>query len=211
MGLLDIIVTIILVAGLITGIKDGLVKRVLGLGGLIAGIIIGKRIYRSVAAKLTPLLGTSEKTTQIIAFALILIIVPLIFSLIAWFIGNLLKTAGLGWVNRLLGGIIGVITNALIVGLFFIGIESFDTHEVLLSQEKRDASVFYYPLYRTTGLFIKDVREQIDHWKETHSEESEDSETDEDVKDSDNPEDTDSSGKTEESGKKQLQSFEEVV
>lgn len=211
MGLLDIIVTIILVAGLITGIKDGLVKRVLGLGGLIAGIIIGKRIYLSVAAKLTPLLGTSEKTTQIIAFALILIIVPLIFSLIAWLIGNLLKTAGLGWVNRLLGGIIGVITNALIAGLFFIGIESFDTHEVLLSQEKRDASVFYYPLYRTTGLFIKDVREQIEHWKETHSEEPEDSETDEDVKDSDNPEDSDTSGKTEESGKKQLQSFEEVV
>jgi membrane protein required for colicin V production len=211
MGLLDIIVTIILVAGLITGIKDGLVKRVLGLGGLIAGIIIGKRIYLSVAAKLTPLLGTSEKTTQIIAFALILIIVPLIFSLIAWLIGNLLKTAGLGWVNRLLGGIIGVITNALIVGLIFIGIESFDTHEVLLSQENRDASVFYYPLYRTTGLFIKDVREQIDHWKETHSEEPEDSETDEDAKDSDNPEDSDTSGKTEGSGKKQLQSFEEVV
>ena len=211
MGLLDIIVTIILVAGLITGIKDGLVKRVLGLGGLIAGIIIGKRIYLSVAAKLTPLLGTSEKTTQIIAFALILIIVPLIFSLIAWLIGNLLKTAGLGWVNRLLGGIIGIITNALIVGLIFIGIESFDTHEVLLSQENRDASVFYYPLYRTTGLFIKDVREQIDHWKETHSEEPEDSETDEDVKDSENPEDSDTSGKTEESGKKQLQSFEEVV
>lgn len=211
MGLLDIIVTIILVAGLITGIKDGLVKRVLGLGGLIAGIIIGKRIYLSVAAKLTPLLGTSEKTTQIIAFALILIIVPLIFSLIAWLIGNLLKTAGLGWVNRLLGGIIGVITNALIVGLIFIGIESFDTHEVLLSQENRDASVFYYPLYRTTGLFIKDVREQIDHWKETHSEEPEDSETDEDIKDPDNPEDSDTSGKTEKTGKKQLQSFEEVV
>ena len=36
MELIDIIVAVLLVIGLITGIKDGLVKRVLGLVGLIA-------------------------------------------------------------------------------------------------------------------------------------------------------------------------------
>lgn len=205
MELIDIIVAVLLVVGLVTGIKDGLVKRVLGLAGLIAGLIVGKKIYLSVAAKLTPFLGTSEKTTQIVAFVLILIAVPLIFSLIAWLIGNLLKTAGLGWVNRLLGGIIGVITNALVIGLLFIGIETFDTHESLLSHEKKDASLFFYPLYRSTGLFIKDVREQIDHWKETHPD---------DAEDSDDAENSGKSGKSGTSGKtqkKQRQSFEEVV
>lgn len=199
MEILDIIVLVLLVIGLITGIKDGVVKRVLGLVGLVAGLIIGKKIYLSVAEKLMPFLGMSEKTTQIIAFALILIIVPLIFSLIAWLIGNLLKTAGLGWVNRLLGGIIGVITNALFVGLVFVGIESFDTHEVLLSKEKKEASLFFYPLYQSTGLLIKDVRTQIERWKETHAEDSEDAE------DADNTENSDKSDK------KDLQSFEEVV
>ena len=199
MELIDIIVTILLVIGLITGIKDGLVKRVLGLAGLIAGLIIGKKIYLSVAAKLTPFLGTSEKTTQIIAFALILIAVPLIFSLIAWLIGNLLKTAGLGWVNRLLGGFIGVITNALVVGLFFVAIESFDTHEALLSHEKKEASLFFYPLHQTTGLFIKDVRAQIEHWKEMHDEAT-DEESDEKTEE---PE--------ENTEKPELQSFEEIV
>ena len=199
MELIDIIVSVLLVIGLITGIKDGLVKRVLGLAGLIAGLIIGKKIYLSVAAKLTPFLGTSEKTTQIIAFALILIVVPLIFSLIAWLIGNLLKTAGLGWVNRLLGGIIGVITNALFVGLLFVGIESFDTHETFLSHEKKEASIFFYPLYQTTGLLIKDVRAQIEHWKEMH-EETTDKESDEKTEE---PE--------ENTEKPELQSFEEIV
>ena len=202
MEILDIIVLVLLVIGLITGMKDGLVKRVLGLVGLVAGLIIGKKIYLSVAEKLMPFLGMSEKTTQIIAFALILIIVPLIFSLIAWLIGNMLKTAGLGWVNRLLGGIIGVITNALFVGLIFVGIESFDTHEVMLSKEKKEASLFFYPLYQSTGLLIKDVRTQIERWKEAHAEEAEDAE------DAGNTENSDDSDK---SDKKDLQSFEEVV
>jgi len=202
MEILDIIVLVLLVIGLITGMKDGLVKRVLGLVGLVAGLIIGKKIYLSVAEKLMPFLGMSEKTTQIIAFALILIIVPLIFSLIAWLIGNLLKTAGLGWVNRLLGGIIGVITNALFVGLIFVGIESFDTHEVMLSKEKKEASLFFYPLYQSTGLLIKDVRTQIERWKEAHAEDAEDAE------DAGNTENSDDSDK---SDKKDLQSFEEVV
>jgi len=205
MEILDIIVLVLLVIGLITGMKDGLVKRVLGLVGLVAGLIIGKKIYLSVAEKLMPFLGMSEKTTQIIAFALILIIVPLIFSLIAWLIGNLLKTAGLGWVNRLLGGIIGVITNALFVGLIFVGIESFDTHEVMLSKEKKEASLFFYPLYQSTGLLIKDVRTQIERWKEAHAEDAEDAE------DAGNTENSDDSDKSDKSDKKDLQSFEEVV
>lgn len=199
MEILDIIVLVLLVIGLITGMKDGLVKRVLGLVGLVAGLIIGKKIYLSVAEKLMPFLGMSEKTTQIIAFALILIIVPLIFSLIAWLIGNMLKTAGLGWVNRLLGGIIGIITNALFVGLIFVGIESFDTHEVMLSKEKKEASLFFYPLYQSTGLLIKDVRTQIERWKEAHAEEAEDAGN------------TENSDDADKSDKKDLQSFEEVV
>ena len=196
MELVDIIVIVLLIVGLITGIKDGVVKRVLGLVGLIAGLLIAQKIYLSVAVKLTPILGTSEKTTQIIAFSLILVVVPLIFSLIAWLIGNLLKTAGLGWVNRLLGGVIGVVTNALFVGLIFVGIESFDTREIVLSQEKKDASLFFYPLHQTTGLLIKDVRTQIEHWKDAHADDSDE---------------CDGSEKSGKSDKKELQSFEEVV
>ena len=198
MELIDIIVAVLLVIGLITGIKDGLVKRVLGLVGLIAGLLIGKAIYLSVAESLKPILGMPEKTTQIVAFVLILIVVPLVFSLIAWLISNLLKNVGLGWVNRLLGGLVGVLTNALILGLVFIGIESFDTHETLISSEKKEASLFFYPLSHSTGILIKDVREQIDRWRESHP--------------SNTPESPDSPGNQEpEKPQDQLQSFEEVV
>lgn len=172
MEIVDIIIAVLLVIGLIEGIKDGLVKQVAGLVGLVAGLLIGKALYLKVADQLTPFLGTSEKTTQIIAFALIMVIVPLAFSLIAWLISKLLHSVGLGWVNRLLGAAVGAVKYALIAGLIITGIESFDSHGLLISQEKKDSSIFYYPLYNTTGILIKDVKEQIEVWKETHGEDA---------------------------------------
>ena len=174
MGIVDIIIAILLVVGLVAGLKDGMVKQVAGLVGLVAGVLVGKALYLSVAAELTPVLATSEKTTQIIAFALIMVLVPLIFSAIAWLISKLLKSVGLGWLNRLGGGIVGIIEYALIAGLLITGIESFDTYDVIISKEKKESSVFYYALYNTTGLLIKDVKEQIADWKERHGEEADD-------------------------------------
>ena len=201
MELLDIIVLVLFVAGLVSGIKEGLVKQVMGLVGFIAGLFIGKAIYLSVAEKLTPFLGVSEKTTRIIAFALILILVPLLFSLIAWLISKFLKSVGLGWVNRLLGGLVSIVTTALVIGLVFVGIESFDTNEVILSKEKKESSIFFTPLSHTAGVLIQDVRKEISEWRQAHD--SEDEACDDDTRD-------DSNEKKKEE-KRELQSFEEVV
>ena len=168
MEIIDIIILVLLVIGFISGLKDGLVKQAAGLIGLVAGLLLGKKLYLFVAAQLTPLLGMSERTTQIVAFVLILIVVPLLFSLVAWLISKLLKGVGLGWINRLLGGVAGAVEYALFVGLVITAIESFDFMGHLLSREKKEASVLYYPIYNATGILINDVREHVEEWKHDH-------------------------------------------
>ena len=197
METIDIIIAVLLAIGFISGLKDGLVKQAAGLIGLVAGLLLSKKLYLSVAAELTPLLGMSERTTQIVAFVLILIIVPLLCSLVAWLISKLLKGVGLGWINRLLGGAAGIVEYALFAGLIITAIESFDFRGHLLSSEKKEASVLYYPIYNVTGVLIDDVREQIEKWKEDDSDDAEPAPT---VKDDKAP-DTPSS----------MPSFEEVV
>lgn len=177
MEVIDIIIAIIIAVGFIGGLKDGLVKQAAGLVGLVAGLLLSKKLYLSVAATLNPLLGMSERTTQIVAFILILIVVPLLFSLVAWLISKLLKSVGLGWVNRLLGGVAGILEHAVIVGLIITAIESFDFTGHLISQEKKDASVLYYPIYNVTGVLINDVREQIEDWKQEQKDKEADPET----------------------------------
>lgn len=154
-----------LAIGFITGVKQGLVKQAAGLVGLVLGLLLSKKLYLTVAAKLTPLLGMSERTGQIVAFVLILILVPMVFSVVALFISRLMKGMGLGWINRLVGGCIGLVEYMLCVGLLITLLETFDISGRFVDKQKKEASILYYPIYNISGVLINDVRKQIEECK----------------------------------------------
>lgn len=173
MGTIDIIIAILLLIGVIAGLKEGFVKQIAALVGLVAGLLVGKMLYLTVAEQIQPFLHMSEKTVQVIAFVLILIVVPLIFSLLAWLIGRVLKSVGLGILDRVLGACVGILKYALLAGVIITGIELFDTSEFIVKKEKKEASIFYYPLYKTTDLFFKEAKAKIQDWTEQQAEEEE--------------------------------------
>ena len=161
MEIIDIIIAILLVIGLISGLRDGLVKQVAALVGLIAGLLIGKALYVPVGDWLMNALSLSDKVAYLTAFILILIIVPLLFSLVGWLVSKILHAICLGWLNRLLGGLIGVIKFAIFAGVIITAIELFDRTDTLISEEKKSASIFYYPLYRSSNIFFDTIKEEL--------------------------------------------------
>lgn len=161
MQTIDIIIAILLAVGLIGGLRDGLVKQVAGLAGLIGGLLLGRAFYLPVGAWLVDTFGMSVQVAQVTSFILILIIVPLLFSLVGWLVSKLLSAICLGWVNRLLGGLVGVLKYLLLVGVVVTGIEFFDQHDTLVSEQKKEASVLYYPIYNTTGIFFDGIKSEV--------------------------------------------------
>lgn len=168
MQTIDIIIAVLLVIGLISGLRDGLVKQVAGLAGLIGGLLLGRAFYMPVGAWLVSSLGVSVEAAHITAFILILIVVPLLLNLVGWLVSKILSVICLGWVNRLLGGAIGVLKYALFVGIVITGIEFFDKNDTLVSEAKKEASVFYYPIYKSTSIFFNGIKEELqslDTWE----------------------------------------------
>ena len=161
MQTIDIIIAVLLVLGLVSGLRDGLIKQVVGLAGLIGGLHIGRMFYMSVGEWLIENFGIAVQAAHITAFILILILVPLIFNLAGWLVSKILHAICLGWVNRLLGGMVGVLKYALFVGVIITGIELFDKRDSLISEEKKEASAMYYPLYRSTGIFFDGIKEEL--------------------------------------------------
>ena len=151
---IDIIITVLLVVGLISGLRAGIIKQIAGFVGLIGGLFIGRVFY--IAS-----LGMSANTANITAFILILIIVPLLFNVAGWLVAKLLHSVNLGWVNRLLGGLVGVLKCALFVGVVITGIEFFDKNDTFISEPNKKASVFYYPFYEVTGTFFANVKNEL--------------------------------------------------
>ena len=161
MQTIDIINSVLLVIGLISGLRDGLVKQVAGLAGLIGGLLLGRAFYVPVGEWLGTTFGISAEAAHITAFILILVVVPLLFSLVGWLVSKILSAICLGWINRLLGGIVGVLKFALLAGIIITGIEFFDKRDALFSAETKEASVLYYPLYDATGIFFDGIKDEL--------------------------------------------------
>ena len=161
MQTIDIIISVLLVIGLISGLRDGLVKQVAGLAGLIGGLLLGRAFYVPVGEWLGTTFGISAEAAHITAFILILVVVPLLFSLVGWLVSKILSAICLGWINRILGGVVGVLKFALFAGIVITGIEFFDKHDALVAEEKKEASVLYYPIYQATGIFFDGIKEEL--------------------------------------------------
>lgn len=161
MQTIDISIAVLLVIGLISGLRDGLVKQVAGLAGLIGGLLLGRAFYIPVGELLTDTFGMSEQTAHITAFILILIVVPLLFSLVGWLVSKILSAICLGWANRLLGGLVGVLKCALLVGVIITGIEFFDKQGTFISADKKESSALYYPIYEATSIFFAGIKEEL--------------------------------------------------
>lgn len=161
MQIIDIIISTLLVVGLLMGLVKGLVKQVASFAGLVCGLLVGRAFYMPVGGFFVKIFKLSVEASHITAFVLILILVPLLFSLVGWLLSKLLSAISLGWINRLLGGLVGVLKFALLAGIIITGIEIFDQRDSLIAEEQKEASVLYYPIYEATGIFFDGIKEEL--------------------------------------------------
>jgi len=113
MNWLDIVLLIILFASAIGGLANGLIKTVLSLVGLIVGVVLAGHYYNAVAGWIT---FVPDNIANIIAFALILILVLLIAAILGTILTRAVSAILLGWLNRLTGLVAGIILGAIWCG-----------------------------------------------------------------------------------------------
>ncbi len=156
---MDIVILIVLGAGAIVGFTKGFLKQLAGLLGLVAGLLIAKALYATVAERFFLPLTDSLTVAQGIAFVVIWLAVPLAFLLLATLLTKAMEAVALGWVNRLLGAGLGLLKSALLVSLLICVVEYIDSDNTLLKRTKKQESVLYYPMEKFAGIFLPAARE----------------------------------------------------
>ncbi len=114
MNWLDIVIIILFVFSIISGVANGLIKSFFGLVGFVVGIVIAGRLYISFAKVLSFI---PEQAAQITAFVIILILVLIVASLLGWLFTKIISATPLGILNRLLGGVFGLLSGAFFVAI----------------------------------------------------------------------------------------------
>ncbi len=161
---MDFFILMLVGIGVVLGFMKGFIRQLASLLGLIAGLIAAKMLYASLAEKLCPTVTDSMTVAQILAFIMIWVAVPLLFTFVGSILTRTLEAVSLRWLDRWLGAGFGALKYLFLISLAICLIEYFDGHNSLISETKKKESLFYYPMERFAGIFFpvaKDVTKQL--------------------------------------------------
>ncbi len=164
MTVIDIVILVILAAGMILGYRKGFFKQLSSVLGLVVGLFVARALYVMVGEYLAPHLGTSESVAQILAFLIIWAVVPLLLYVAATMLTKALDIVHLGIINRFGGALLGMFLCILWIGLLIHILQFVDTQDALIGKEVKEQSFFYGPIQEISDVFfpaIKDMTKQI--------------------------------------------------
>ena len=119
----DIVVVAVIGILILLGLLKGLVRQAVGLAGVIVGYVLAMKFYAPLAAKL--LTGLRPATGHVAGFLIIFVACIVVASIVGWVAGKLLKIAGLGFLNRIAGALLGGVKGCLIVAAVTVMLVAF--------------------------------------------------------------------------------------
>jgi len=126
MSTLDTVLIVVIVLCGILGIYWGFLRQVLSVAGLIAGLVLASRYGERVADWLSSFI-TNDTAVQALGFLLVLIAVSAIVSLLATLLRRFVGLLFLGWLDHLIGGVLGLIQGALLCTVILLVAAVFPT------------------------------------------------------------------------------------
>lgn len=167
MATIDWVIIILLALGAVSGFMKGFFKQLAAVVGLIAGLLVARALFVGLGEQLAVAVGTSVTFGQILAFLLIGLIVPLVLSLLASALTKIVDMTGLGFINRLLGAVLGVIKYALVISLVIHFIDFADSKDNLIHSTTKGSSLLYYPIKDFSAFFYPVVKTVTEKFIET--------------------------------------------
>ena len=141
MNYIDYFIIIVVLIGFLLGFKDGLIRKIIGLIGLIAGIALAFEFSDKLGAILTPFFNDDSYLANIISGILIFLGVILIASIVKRIVHPLDKVNR--FLNQFIGGLIGSAQIVLFLSGFMLFLDIFN----FPAKDVKEDSLFYKPVH----------------------------------------------------------------
>ena len=153
MGILDIVLGALLVYGLYKGFRNGLLVEIASVIALIVGIYGAIHFSYIAGDYLGKKLDWEPDYIKLASFVLTFLAIVVGVNLLGRFLTRVADFAMLGMLNRLAGGIFGLVKVAVILGALLAYLERVDLPLHLIDPESFENSVLYGPV-KETGAFV---------------------------------------------------------
>ena len=146
MNIIDIILGSFLVVGTVRGLMKGLFVEVASLLALVLGVYGAIHFSGYASGFLAPYVNWEAQTLQIVSFAITFVIIITAIGLAGKALTKLADFAALGLLNKLLGGVFGLLKIGLILSIVLLLIDRINTNIPFLSAKELEKSVLYVPV-----------------------------------------------------------------
>lgn len=154
---MDILLYFVLIVGAFIGWKQGAFKQVAHFLGVAVGLLIAATLYHQFGDFLADKTGASIGFGRLIAFVLIVIVVPIALGWIAAFLTEFFKKLKLNFLNRIIGALVGVACYALMLSVALNLFDFIASNAGFKTQKLSKRTEFYYQMKHATQVVIPDI------------------------------------------------------
>ncbi len=155
---IDIITIGLILILAIKGVINGLIKEVFGLVGIVGGIYFATRYANEAGVWINTNLFTfgNESSMFLIGFLSVLIGFWLSAIILGALFSKLLRLSGLGFLDKLLGFLVGGAKIFIIFSIIFVAVSHVEFIQDKLNRYIKNS--FMYPYLIKTGTYIVDIK-----------------------------------------------------
>lgn len=161
MAIIDIVLLICFVPAIVYGIRKGFVKQVVELVSIIVGVWAAFYFSSSLSVWLSQYISIDKVVLHIVSFILIVVLVVFLMGLLGSLLTRLLKIVFLGWINGLLGLVIGVFKVAVVLGLLIMLFESVNASAHIVDPSSLDNATVYHALRDLAGKIFPYIKNYV--------------------------------------------------
>ncbi len=166
MNTFDIVLLVFLLFGFIRGLMKGLFVELASLIALIAGVYGALHFSYFASGFLEGYVDWEEKYITIVAFTITFIAIVIVIAMLGKLFTKMADFAALGFLNKLLGGIFGILKIGMILSILLIVFDKLNKSIPFTSKDVTKDSMLYEPVRDLAPMlfpnFLTIIEDEID-------------------------------------------------
>lgn len=154
---METLIYLVLLVGAVIGFKQGAFKQIANFLGIGAGLLIATALYQRFGDYLADKAGTDVTFGHVIAFVLVVIVVPVALGWVASFLTACFKKLKLNFLNRLTGMVIGMVSYGLLLSVAFNLMDFIGSNAGFKTQKLDERVEVFYLVKQSTQPVIPDL------------------------------------------------------
>lgn len=161
MNWFDIIVFLVLLGAFIKGMRKGLAMQVAGLVAIVIGAIFAGKAANMILPYLLGMINISSNVAVMLSYAIAFIIIVVGIKMIGKMLHNLFEALYIGFLNRILGAALGVVSVSLVLSILVNLALIIDTEQDIITERIKTETFFYSKIQKAAPIIVPYLKEEI--------------------------------------------------